>query len=106
MTMLRSLDRAGDLDDAVHIHSARSADGVIFAQHLRDLDERHGGYHLHLQLTGERGGSPRPTSTPSAPTGASGRPSLSGPAEMLDALVDHWDARATRSCWRWSASSR
>ena len=55
MSMLRSLDRRGGLADVVHLHSARTADDVIFGAQLRELDERNAGFRLHLQLTGERG---------------------------------------------------
>jgi ferredoxin-NADP reductase len=43
MSMLRSLDRRGALGDAVHIHSARTAEEVIFADRLRALDDAHDG---------------------------------------------------------------
>jgi ferredoxin-NADP reductase len=92
MSMLRALDRSGDLDDAVHIHSARSADGVIFAQHLSDLDERQGGYRLHLQLTGEAGRMSPVDLDRLCPDWRERRTFASGPRELLDALVDHWDA--------------
>ncbi len=55
MSMLRDLDRRDELTDSIHLHSARTADDVIFGSRLRDLDDRHGGYRLHLQLTGEYG---------------------------------------------------
>src|SRR5207245_6713195 len=44
MSMLRSLDRRGALGDVVHIHSARTADGVIFAERLREIDAAHEGF--------------------------------------------------------------
>src|SRR5688500_3002790 len=55
MSMLRDLDRRDELGDSVHIHSARTEDSVVFGSHLRELDARHEGYRLHLQLTGENG---------------------------------------------------
>src|ERR1700754_3955720 len=36
MSMLRALGRGGELGNAVHIHSARAADGVIFGEHLTE----------------------------------------------------------------------
>ena len=42
------------LDDVVHLHSARTEDDVIFGEQLRELDARHDGFRLHLQLTGDR----------------------------------------------------
>ena len=52
MSMLRSLADRGAIADVVHVHSARSADGVIFARELGELDASHPGYRLHLRLTG------------------------------------------------------
>jgi ferredoxin-NADP reductase len=55
MSMLRGLAGRGELRDVLHIHSARSAEGVIFARELRELAAKEPGYSLHLQITGERG---------------------------------------------------
>ena len=55
MSMLRDLDRRDELPDVVHVHSARTADDVVFGSQLRALTERHAGYRLHLQLTGTNG---------------------------------------------------
>jgi ferredoxin-NADP reductase len=92
MSMLRALDRSGDLDDAVHIHSARSADRVIFARHLADLDERRPGYRLHLQLTGADGRVSPADLDRLCPDWRERQAFASGPRELLDALVDHWAA--------------
>ena len=55
MSMLRHLDRSGELDDAVLLHSARRADEVIFGDELRDLARRHPRFVLHEQLTADNG---------------------------------------------------
>src|SRR5690242_5648100 len=39
MSMLRSLHRRDELDDVVHLHSARRPDDVIFGRQLRALEE-------------------------------------------------------------------
>src|SRR3954453_21317426 len=44
MSMLRHLDRRDALGDAMHLHSARTEDGLIFGDQLRALDERRDGY--------------------------------------------------------------
>jgi len=90
MSMLRSLDRAGAVRDAVHIHSARSADAVIFGERLRELDAGHPGYQLHLQLTGEAGRVSPTDLDRLCPDWRERRAYVSGPAEMLDALSLHW----------------
>jgi ferredoxin-NADP reductase len=55
MSMLRGLARTNELDEVVHVHSARVAEDVIFGGELRALDAGHGGYRLHEQLTGAQG---------------------------------------------------
>src|ERR1700761_4511469 len=90
MSMLRSLDRAGELENAVHIHSAHSAERVIFADHLADLDRRRDGYRLHLQLTGSDGRVAPADLDPLCPHWRARQAFASGPRELLDALVDHW----------------
>ena len=55
MAMLRSLKARGQRPDIVHIHSAPSAESVIFHNELRELEATQPGYRLHLQLTHEDG---------------------------------------------------
>jgi ferredoxin-NADP reductase len=92
MSMLRALDREDGLDDVVHIHSARTAEHVIFGRRLADLDARRSGYGLHLQLTGADGRIAPADLDRLCPDWRERRTFASGPRELLDALVDHWDA--------------
>jgi len=92
MSMLRALDRSAALADVVHIHSARSAEGVIFGARLADLDARHAGYRLHLQLTGTAGRMAAADLDRLCPDWRERRTFASGPRELLDALVEHWEA--------------
>jgi ferredoxin-NADP reductase len=92
MSMLRSLDRSDELDNAVHIHSARSADRVIFADHLDDLAARHDGYRVHLRLTGTDGRIAPADLDRLCPDWRNRPTFASGPRELLDALTDHWRA--------------
>src|SRR6476469_9548907 len=94
MSMLRSLDRRGALDDAVHLHSARTAGEVIFGSQLRELDERNDGYQLHLQLTGEQGRMAPADLDELCPDWREREAFVSGPGDMLDALTEHWEAEA------------
>jgi ferredoxin-NADP reductase len=55
ISMLRALAREHALHDVVHVHSARTAEDVIFGGELRELHARAGGYRLHEQLTGAHG---------------------------------------------------
>ena len=92
MSMLRSLDREEALNDVVHIHSSRTADGVIFGEQLRDLDARCSGYRPHLRITGEAGRVAPSHLDEICPDWRERRAFVSGPGEMLDALVGHWRA--------------
>jgi stearoyl-CoA 9-desaturase NADPH oxidoreductase len=91
MSMLRSLAARDALADVVHIHSARTADDVIFGDRLRRLDERHEGLRLHLWLTGER-----PRLVPGdledlCPDWREREAFISGPGDLLDAMREHWE---------------
>lgn len=55
MGMLRSLRRRDQHPDVVHLHAAPTADSVIFADELRELDDGNADYTLHLRLTEESG---------------------------------------------------
>ena len=99
MSMLRALDRADDLGDAVHVHSARSADRVIFARHLTDLDERHPGYRLHLRLTGTDGRVSPTELDRLCPDWRERQAFASGPRELLDAWSTTGPPRAIRAAW-------
>jgi ferredoxin-NADP reductase len=90
MSMLRSLDRVGALDDVVHVHSSRTNEGVIFGEQLRDLDSRRRGYRPHLRLTGEAGRIAPADLDELCPDWRERDAFVSGPGEMLDALVRHW----------------
>lgn len=94
ISMLRSLDHRGDLGDVVVIHSARSRDQVMFLSVLEDLDRRHERMRLDLRLTTERG-----RLTPSGldevcPDWRERESFCSGPGDMLDALIEHWEHNA------------
>jgi ferredoxin-NADP reductase len=92
MSMLRSLDRDEALEDVVHIHSARTPDGVIFGEQLRELDSRCSGYRPHLQITSEAGRAEPAHLDQLCPDWRERHTFASGPGEMLDALVGHWQA--------------
>ncbi len=92
MSMLSSLDRGDEVGDVVHIHSARTADGVIFADRLRALGEAHEGFDLRLRLTAEQGRVSPTDLDRLCPDWRERHAFVSGPGEMLDALVRHWGA--------------
>jgi len=95
MSMLRSLAADGALTDAVHLHSARTEDGVIFGSQLRQLGERHPGYGLHMQLTGAMGRLTPEDLDNLCPDWRERETFMSGPAELLDSMTEHWEREAS-----------
>jgi ferredoxin-NADP reductase len=91
MSMLRSLDGTQGLREAVHLHSARTADEVIFAAQLRELDRSNPGFRLHQQLTGESGRISPADLDRLCPDWRERETFLSGPADMLAAMTEHWE---------------
>src|SRR5436853_427218 len=87
---IERIDRDDAPDAAVHIHSARTADGVIFGEQLRELDSRRPGYRPHLQITSEAGRVAPAHLDELCPDWRQRHTFASGPGEMLDALVSHW----------------
>jgi ferredoxin-NADP reductase len=92
ISMLRSLDRSEALGDAVHVHSARRPDEVIFGDRLRDLASRRPGFRLQLRITGEQGRLGPSDLERICPDWRERQAFASGPGEMLDDLSRHWEA--------------
>ncbi|MCV6973781.1 ferredoxin reductase [Mycobacterium bourgelatii] len=95
MSMLRSLDHRGALGpdgcDVVHIHSARTRDQVMFLPVLEDLADRYERVRLDVRLTGERGRLEPGHLDEECPDWREREAFCSGPEEMLDALIEHWE---------------
>jgi ferredoxin-NADP reductase len=90
MSMVNSLAGAGDTGDAVHIHSARTAESVIFAERLRRIEAEHEDFALRLRLTGEHGRLAPTDLDGLCPDWRERHAFVSGPGEMLDDLSEHW----------------
>ena len=91
ISMLRSLDHRDQLGDVVVIHSARTRDQVMFLSALNDLDNRHERMRLDLRLTSERGRLSPGDLDEACPDWREREAFCSGPGEMLDALIEHWE---------------
>ena len=91
MSMLRALARRDALADVVLLHSARTPDDVIFGAELRELARRHPGFRLHEQLTATMGRMGPGDLDALCPDWREREAFISGPAEMLDALSEHWE---------------
>jgi stearoyl-CoA 9-desaturase NADPH oxidoreductase len=92
ISMLSSLDRRDAVGDVVHVHSARSADGVIFGERLRKIEDAHESFDLRLRLTGEQGRLAPADLDALCPDWRERHAFLSGPAAMIDDLTRHWEA--------------
>jgi stearoyl-CoA 9-desaturase NADPH oxidoreductase len=92
MSMLRALDRQGKLDDVVHFHSARTREDVIFRDRLCDLNDRREGYRLSFNYTKESGRLSPDRLDDICPDWREREVFACGPAEMLDALCEHFEA--------------
>jgi ferredoxin-NADP reductase len=90
MSMLRSLAREGGLEDVVHLHCARTADGVIFGRELRELDMARAGYRLHERITGEHGRVTPEQLDDLCPDWRKREAFLCGPAGLLEAMSERW----------------
>ena len=94
MSMLRSLDHRGEIGDAIHVHSAREEGDVIFRDRVKALAERHDGYKLMLRLTGKEGRLTPADLDTVCPDWRERETFLSGPEEMIDAMLEHWESNA------------
>jgi ferredoxin-NADP reductase len=90
MSMLRSIARRGQIEDVVHVHCARSTEGVIFASELEELNAGHDGYRLHQRITGEQG---RVSAEQLEELSADWREReafICGPAGLIEAMSKRW----------------
>jgi stearoyl-CoA 9-desaturase NADPH oxidoreductase len=90
MSMLRELDRRAAVHDVVHLHCARATEDFIFVSMMRDLAERRPGYTLHEHLSSEKGRISPSDLDELCPDWREREGFLSGPGEMLDAMMAHW----------------
>jgi ferredoxin-NADP reductase len=91
MSMLRSLNHRDEISDVVHVHSSRTEDGIIFGEELRKLELRHEGYELTRRLTGDEGRMKPSDLNELCPDWTERETFLSGPGEMIDATVTHFE---------------
>ncbi len=91
IAMLRALDREQKLDDVIHLHSAPTADDLIFGERLRKLVDRNDGVHLHEQRTQEGDGRITPDDLDElCPDWRERQTFLCGPAEMIEDFEQRW----------------
>ncbi len=91
--MINDLADKDELSDVIHIHSARGKDDVIFGEQLRKLDQRRNGYTFdehHTSGDGEDRFTPDQLEE-RVPDWKERLTFASGPAELIDALCEHWE---------------
>jgi ferredoxin-NADP reductase len=92
MAMLRSLTARDQKPDIVHLHSAPTAEDVIFHDELRDLEVNQPGYRLHLQLTKQNGKLDFDNLDDLVPDWRDRPTWACGPTPMLDTVEALWDS--------------
>ncbi|HNP55555.1 MAG TPA: ferredoxin reductase [Gordonia sp. (in: high G+C Gram-positive bacteria)] len=89
MAMLRALERAGDMPDVVHLHSAKTADDAIFGPDLTALAESEANYNYVLRETSVDGRIEPSALDELCPDWRDRQAYACGPGEMLDAFREH-----------------
>lgn len=92
MSMLRHLARHGGLQDAVHVHSARDENDVIFGRQLRKVDTQLPGLRVHERHSGADGRLTMDDLVEIVPDYREREVWACGPGGLLDAIEDHWEA--------------
>ncbi|WP_030170160.1 ferredoxin reductase [Spirillospora albida] len=92
MAMLRHLAETGCASDIALVHSARTPGDVIFGAELRDLHHRLPGLTLHERHTSAAGRLEPSDIGDLCPDWAERDTWACGPAGLLDAISDHWEA--------------
>ena len=96
ISMLRSIDHRDDFGDVMVIHSARTREQVMFLSVLEEFERRHLGMRLDLRLTAERGRLEPGDLDEVCPDWREREAFCSGPGDMLDALIEHWESNGDR----------
>ncbi|MQY28200.1 ferredoxin reductase [Nocardia aurantia] len=92
MAMLRTMDRRANMPDAIHVHSARTADDVMFGAELQAMHDRHPGFVSHVHLTGEHGKFALAELDSLFPDWRERQTWACGPLPMLNDIENHWAA--------------
>ncbi|RVW05263.1 ferredoxin reductase [Rhodococcus xishaensis] len=97
MSMLRTMNRRGDLPDVVHVHSAPTEDAVMFAEELAALSETHGSFQRHVQHTRSQGKFALSSLDEVCPDWRERQTWACGPLAMLDEIEKTWDREGIAS---------
>jgi ferredoxin-NADP reductase len=89
-SMLRELERRGEVDDIVHVHCERTDDGIIFREHFDAFDKRNPGYRRTVNLSSENGRIKPADLDDLCPDWRDRDGFASGPTDLLEAFGSHW----------------
>lgn len=90
MSMLRALEAKEALHDAVHLHSERTADAVIFGEELRGLARRNPGVVLHERHTSREARLTPAELDALCPDWRDRDAFVCGPLGLIDAVESHY----------------
>ena len=89
--MLSHLARQDEVPDTIHLHSARTRDGVIFHEELEGLAAETELYRFDVRVTGEDGRIKPSDLDELVPDWRERETYACGPGELLDALRAHYE---------------
>ncbi len=92
MSMLRTLVRRDQITDVVHLHSAPTADDVMFGAELEQLAGDHPGYRLQLRATRSEGRLDLSRLDSEVPDWRERQTWACGPEAMLNSAEQAWSA--------------
>ncbi|WP_292975039.1 ferredoxin reductase [Mycobacterium sp.] len=92
MSMLRTLVRRDQITDVLHLHSAPTADDVMFGAELEQLARENPGYRLQLRATRSEGRLDLSQLDTEVPDWRARQTWACGPAAMLDSAEQVWSA--------------
>jgi stearoyl-CoA 9-desaturase NADPH oxidoreductase len=92
MSMLRTLVRHDQITDVIHLHSAPTADDVMFGAELDELARDHAGYRLRLRTTRSQGRLDLARLDTEVPDWRDRQTWACGPESMLNAAERAWSA--------------
>lgn len=92
MSMLRTLVRRDQITDVVHVHSAPTAEDVMFGAELEKLAAEHPGYRLQLRATRSEGRLDLSRLDAEVPDWRTRQTWACGPEAMLNSAEQAWSA--------------
>jgi ferredoxin-NADP reductase len=97
MSMLRTLVRRDQITDVVHVHSAPTAEDVMFGAELEQLAAEHPGYRLQLRATRTEGRLDLSRLDTEVPDWRTRQTWACGPEAMLNSAEHAWSAAGIKT---------